>query len=93
MAASLVGHVSRHDAAIQRLDSELKEIHAMIERMDGNGPALGDEASSLCMESREEILISSKKLELTVGTGLAQNAAEEKMRKAIAATARLSMIF
>ena len=65
----------------------------MIKGRDGNGPALGDEASSLCMESREEILISSKKLELTVGTRLPQNAAEEKMRKAIAATARLSMIF
>ena len=81
----LVGHVSPHEAEIQRLDSELQETHAMIKGRDGNGPALGDEAS-LYMENRDEIRISSRKLELTVGPGLEQSAAEEEMKQAIAAT-------
>ena len=59
----------------------------MPEGRDGNSPALGDEAS-LYMENREEIRVSVKKLELTVGTGLAQNAAEEEIKKAIAATGK-----
>ena len=85
----LVGHVSRHESEIQRLDSQVKEIHTMLEERDVRGPALGggDEAS-LYAENRGEIQVSAKKLELTVSTGMAQTAAEEEIKKAIATTGK-----
>ena len=61
----------------------------MLEERDVRGPALGggDEAS-LYAENRGEIQVSAKKLELTVSTGMAQTAAEEEIKKAIAATGK-----
>ena len=61
----------------------------MLEGRDGSGPALGGGAeASLYAENREEIQVSAKKLELTVGTGMTQTTAEEEIKKATAATGK-----
>ena len=61
----------------------------MLEERDVRGPALGggDEAS-LYAEKREDIQASAKKRELSVSTGMAQTAAEEEIKKAIATTGK-----
>ena len=61
----------------------------MLEERDVRGPALGDgDEASLYAENRGEIQVSAKKLELTISTGMAQTAAEEEIKKAVAATGK-----
>ena len=92
----LVQHVAKQDEALKKQEVELGKIsdnvdliNAKIEGLKDMSPgsALGGEAS-LYAENREEIRVSAKKIELTVNKGLEQNAAEEEIKKAIAATGK-----